>query len=484
MNSASIAVTKIKAEKSAKAKKNISKVLIPKLSVALLIVLIVVASAWKIKLNTNGKILPKIMIAGIQVGGKTQDEAKRLVLGYINTINKTGPTINYEDKSINSTLPELGVSFDVDKVVTNAYNYGRTGSIKNKLIQNTRIIFTHNSISLNPTIDENKLDEFLTKINQTVSKPAENANLSINNGQISLISEKKGLGFDKDILKNNLRHAINNDIHEKISLAITVLEPKIYSKNTIEASNQAEKLMQSAPINLIYQDRTYVISKTDIGTWIEFKENNNTLNADLSSQKVSAYANKIASKVIVKKIDREIVEGTGEVLVEGQDGIGVDTGKLNQNIFAQVTANNKNSIAIGTYPIPKSEITKNPHALAGRYPGKYIDVNLSEQTLYAFEGTTLVKQFLISSGIAGHSTPTGEYSVYGKTRAQTMDGPGYSLPNVEWISWWNGDYSIHGTYWHHNFGHPMSHGCVNASNADAEWLYNWDSIGTPVYTHW
>ena len=55
--------------------------------------------------------------------------------------------------------------------------------------------------------------------------------------------------------------------------------------------------------------------------------------------------------------------------------------------------------------------------------------------------------------------------------------------NSVYVSWWHGDYSIHGTYWHHNFGHPMSHGCLNASNADALWIYNWDSIGTPVWIH-
>jgi hypothetical protein len=44
-------------------------------------------------------------------------------------------------------------------------------------------------------------------------------------------------------------------------------------------------------------------------------------------------------------------------------------------------------------------------------------------------------------------------------------------------------YGLHGTYWHDNFGTPMSHGCVNLSNADAQWLFNWASVGTKVVTH-
>jgi len=45
-------------------------------------------------------------------------------------------------------------------------------------------------------------------------------------------------------------------------------------------------------------------------------------------------------------------------------------------------------------------------------------------------------------------------------------------------------YSLHGTYWHHNFGHPMSHGCVNMRTSDAAWLYNWASVGTLVNIHY
>jgi len=475
----SIALPKIKTNKSEKIKHSTYKAVMAKVSAVLLILALLFASGWKIKNDTDGKILPKVTVAGINIGGKTPDEAKRIILSYIDSINKKGPSINHETQTLNSTLPELGVSFDADKIVADAYNFGRDGSFKQKVISNSQIIFTGHDIALSPKVDESKLDDFLSKINQEIEKPAQNASLSIDNGNISIIAEKPGFGFDKDVLKNDLIHAIKN----KITLKTSILQPKIFADDTLDAQKQAESLMATAPINLIYQDDNYIISRSEIGSWIEFKEVNDKLVADLSKQKVNSYTDKVASKIKVKKIDREIMEGTGEVLVEGQDGIGVDTEKLLNNVLNQVKSNNNNSISIGTYPITKIEIIRNPHAQPGRFAGRYIDVNLSEQTLYAFDGYTMVNHFLISSGKTG-PTPTGTYSVYGKTRSQTMDGPGYSVPNVEWISWWSGDYSIHGTYWHNNFGHPMSHGCINASNGDAEWIYNWDEIGTPVFIHW
>jgi len=113
-------------------------------------------------------------------------------------------------------------------------------------------------------------------------------------------------------------------------------------------------------------------------------------------------------------------------------------------------------------------------------PVKSIVIDLSEQTLTAYENTTPVLSVLISAGLPYTPTPIGEFAIYEKLRSQTMVGPGYRLPNVQYVAYFYRSYAIHGTYWHNNFGHPMSHGCVNMTNADAQWLYDWAPIGTPV----
>jgi lipoprotein-anchoring transpeptidase ErfK/SrfK len=64
-----------------------------------------------------------------------------------------------------------------------------------------------------------------------------------------------------------------------------------------------------------------------------------------------------------------------------------------------------------------------------------------------------------------------------------MSGPGYYLPGVPYTMYFYKGYGLHGTYWHSNFGTPMSHGCVNLKTEDAGWLYNWASIGTIVNIH-
>jgi len=113
----------------------------------------------------------------------------------------------------------------------------------------------------------------------------------------------------------------------------------------------------------------------------------------------------------------------------------------------------------------------------------WIDVNLSEQRVYAYEGDTVVNSFLVSTGVAETPTVTGTYKIWIKVPIQDMSGPGYYLPDVPYVMYFYEDYGLHGTYWHNNFGTPMSRGCVNLTVDDAAWLFDWASVGTVVNVH-
>ncbi len=113
--------------------------------------------------------------------------------------------------------------------------------------------------------------------------------------------------------------------------------------------------------------------------------------------------------------------------------------------------------------------------------GKQVVVDLSDQRVYAYENGQLVRNVLVSTGMWGTPTVSGDYSIYVKYDSQLMTGPGYYLPGVPWVMYFYKGYSLHGTYWHNNFGTPMSHGCVNMPTPEAQWLYTWAPIGTPVH---
>ena len=116
--------------------------------------------------------------------------------------------------------------------------------------------------------------------------------------------------------------------------------------------------------------------------------------------------------------------------------------------------------------------------------GRELVVVLSSQMAYAYEDGILKKSALVSTGLPATPTVQGDYSIWHKTPAQTMSGPGYYLENVQWVMYFYQGYGFHGTYWHNNFGNPMSHGCVNMTNADALWFYEFASLGTPVHVRY
>ena len=123
------------------------------------------------------------------------------------------------------------------------------------------------------------------------------------------------------------------------------------------------------------------------------------------------------------------------------------------------------------------------------FEDKRVEVDLKQQTLTAYERDEIVLFTKISSGVKSAivtnglptETPTGQFNIYSKMPSKHM-GEGrltdnledYELVGVPWTAFFfQGGYALHGTYWHNNFGVPMSRGCVNMRVEDAKWLFRW-----------
>lgn len=114
---------------------------------------------------------------------------------------------------------------------------------------------------------------------------------------------------------------------------------------------------------------------------------------------------------------------------------------------------------------------------------KHIYVDLATQKLTAYEGENKIYEFPVATG-KWHPTPTGDFKIWIKLRYTRMSGGSgadyYNLPNVPYVMFFynnevskSAGFSIHGAYWHDNFGYPMSHGCVNMRPEDAAVLFAW-----------
>lgn len=114
----------------------------------------------------------------------------------------------------------------------------------------------------------------------------------------------------------------------------------------------------------------------------------------------------------------------------------------------------------------------------------WIEIDLTNQILYAYRDNQLINGFKVSTGTSSYKTVTGTFKIFSKYPAITMTGPGYDLEGVPFSMFFYKGYAIHGTYWHDNFGTPMSHGCVNMDTDDASWIFENAPVGTYIMVHY
>jgi lipoprotein-anchoring transpeptidase ErfK/SrfK/LysM repeat protein len=120
---------------------------------------------------------------------------------------------------------------------------------------------------------------------------------------------------------------------------------------------------------------------------------------------------------------------------------------------------------------------------------KWIDIDISDQQLIAYQGDTVIRVFSVSTGATKTPTVQGSFRTYVKIEVQDMSGGSvaagdyYYQADVPWVQYFYEDYSIHGAYWHNMFGQRTGHGCVNMRVEEARWLYDWAQTGTRVEVH-
>lgn len=179
-------------------------------------------------------------------------------------------------------------------------------------------------------------------------------------------------------------------------------------------------------------------------------------------------------------LDRKVFDGLGIETAPVEQG---DLPEYSESLF--LTVNNPNPLGDLASP--------------GR---KWVEISISQQTLWAYQGGTVVTSSLVSTGLAPNYTELGLFHIRLKFPSQDMKGftdstgevlasdsggdgaVPYAVDDVPNVMYFNLDAeALHGAYWHNNFGNPMSHGCVNLPLGFAEFMFGWAPLGTMVWVH-
>jgi lipoprotein-anchoring transpeptidase ErfK/SrfK len=222
------------------------------------------------------------------------------------------------------------------------------------------------------------------------------------------------------------------------------------------------------------------------------KKGKSGLAIDYLDDKIKDYVKYVSESSDTFTIDKK-VDQNKVVLSEGQDGYELDRDKTFSEIKKALESDkNEETITLSYKNVPRKEVVVQSYDVnkgtLGLYPGRYIEVNLSQQIMYLIEGNNQIGSYTVSTGAWDTPTPIGTLTINSK------DAMAWSSKYGLYMPYWNdigGGYGIHelpewpGGYkeGEAHLGIPVSHGCIRLGVGSAEFVYNWASIGTPVVIH-
>jgi vancomycin resistance protein YoaR len=461
------------------------------------LVLIASLAAYGYSQAYAGRVFPGTKVAGVDLSGLSYDAAADRIVDLVDSISNTQLPILLSGQTFTPTLDELGVTLSSVEVMEEVFTNGHSKNLGTTFVALAKTIREPRNLTVPLHFDEGKVTSYVNDIAGSVQSPPKDASVEIKNGAVSILPAEPG----KLVKTENLRDAIVNQLSSvvisdgeasfsPVTLSAEPVEPEIQEGSLVETKRQTEDLI-ARPVTLTFESKTFTAGKNELGSWISFRTQETlgvkTLVPYFDDGKMSAYLARIAKSIDKAAKPKRILITTSEVLDEGSDGLALDRAAALRDLKAAL-ADGARTVTLSTVAVPKKELTVYPGFTPGLYDGKYLEINLSQQIMYLFEGSTMVASYTVSTGKWSTPTPVGiRYVENHISRAWSSK---YSLYMPYWMSV-GGGYGIHELpEWRSgakegasHLGTPVSHGCIRLGVGPAEFVYNWTPEGTPVYIH-
>jgi lipoprotein-anchoring transpeptidase ErfK/SrfK len=455
----------------------------------------------------ENKIFPGVVVWGEDVGGKSVAEVQQIILAKVKAYSLTikGPDQNYV-----ATATDLGLNFKAEDMALSAYSVGRNGSFFSNYIVRARLLVTKipweplqkiigiNNLSIPPNyiISESTFNQYVSKVVSNINIDPQDSQVSVVSGQVQLKPAIYGRNVMTDDLKQQVRDSLNSFSSKEVIVQTVSVKPTIVDDTAQDTVIQAQSVM-TRPVILTYNGQDYRPNQETIASWISFIKNPGDTKYTLiiDKSKMSSYLDYLGTQININPIDRKVTVENGDKQTETQAGVNglmVDTTVLGNSIASLLP--NQASVTL-TIPTYVAQFTTDYQQIVVADWDKYIDINLTTQTMIACEkGGVNCKQWSVTTGDDNHSTPTGTTLVLGRSANFYMNGfnangSAYHLW-VDHATWFRaGGYAIHDAHWRSTFGgqdyhYDGSHGCINAPDDAAIYIYNWADVGTPVTVHY
>ena len=417
-------------------------------------------------------IAPGASVAGVQIGGLTSGAAAEAISAHL---AKTEVTVESPAGEVTVSGADLGATVDATAIAEKAFADNPMWKPASWFPAGTGV-----QIQVDPAQAAAVLRE---RAPGTYRAPVD-ATVAFDSGSQSYVAApaEAGEGIDVAAVTAALQSAFDAGTPTTTVQADLVSVDAAVSTADADAAVAALNGILDSIGFYVGDERTVPVDRATAASWLTItSDGKGGFPISVDQAGIQKVVDGLAAQVDRGAVNADVIVDTGgeviKTLTEGQTGRALgDTSGIAAAFAAQLAeANGKYALTVAETPFQTTKTER------------HIDVNLSTQTTTLYQNGQVYRTYTISSGAGDHATHTGNFRIGWKTAMQDMGcvpGYDYCTKDVPWVSYFNGDEGFHGTYWHNNFGTPMSHGCINMTIAQAKELYDWAYRGTEVSVHY
>lgn len=440
--------------------------------------------------------LPGVKIADISATGKTRAQ---LASEISDRAKDAKVVLTVESQESTHSIDELGIKVDADKSVEEVFAHNRS------IISRFGALAKPRYVKPIVSTDVEKQQEGLKEIASASGEPATDATVKLADDNVTFETtpSEDGKAIDVAQLRRGALDAAKELTTKSLTLEVGDVDPEVSDERAKQVADQANAIV-ALGVSVAGGGGSYEADAATKADWVVIDVTEGKMeDAKVSADKVSAWVASIVEKDNVEVSNGiQRVNSSGTVVATPQEKVDGHTVTNADDVTAAIVKSlDEGQAYVGEFATEKTEAVYEQQLIADgaenlvypAAPGEHwVEINLSNTTVIAWEGATPVATFPVVPGKPSTPTVTGTFKVWYKTSQQSMsgtnaDGSKWKIDYVPWVTYFHGDYALHGAPWFNNFGWSGpggSHGCVNMAIPDAKFIYDWAPMDTVVVSHY
>ena len=444
----------------------------------------------------SNKVLYGTKIGSVDVGGFGYAELFTTIKSESSNILTT--PLKLSDQAQIVTLSDLGVEIDTDYLTDQVLENGKNSSVFNQLVSNLNILTKGQTIPWQLKAGAETQEKLSNLVSGQVYSPVD-AKFTINNNLVAIEPAKDGMAVDVDGTLATLASRMNEEQPTSFEIKLATIPPVVDLVDLEPVLSQAVDIA-SQDLVLNYDGQKFTISQTELISWLApIKNQDNTFGLQYNEGNLRTSLDQISQDTNKAPRAKQVSATDGSVISQGLAGKELDVDAAIKDITESLSLRVGDTGTSGEVQLVVKEVEAPVKEVqpklafgtgnAGLYDGKYIEVDLSNQVLYQFNGDQQIAHYIVSTGAWGTPTPIGTFAINNKSPRAYSSTYGLYMPY--WMAFIGSSYGLHELpEWpkgykegQNHLGTPVSHGCVRLGEGAAGALYAWADIGTPVVIH-